>query len=133
MEILPAAEDHLNLYNRIDIGLDTFPYNGTTTTCEALWMGVPVVTLEGDRHAGRVGVSLLNQVGLTELIAKTPEEYVQIAVDLAKDTYKLANLRASLRPRMAASPLCDGKGFTRTLEQAYREMWRKWCNAQVHA
>ncbi len=127
MEILPTAEDHLDLYNRIDIALDTFPYNGTTTTCEALWMGVPVVTLEGDRHAGRVGVSLLNQVGLTELIAKTPEDYVQIAVSLANDLDKLATLRSGLRERMANSPLCDGKGFTRILEEAYREMWKKWC------
>lgn len=133
LEIVQTALDHLALYNRIDIALDTFPYNGTTTTCEAMWMGVPVVTLEGDRHAGRVGVSLLNQVGLTDLIAKTPEEYAQIAVNLAKNTDKLANLRAGLRPRMAASPLCDGEGFTRDLEQAYREMWRKWCRVQASA
>ncbi len=133
LEIVRTAIDHLALYNRIDIALDTFPYNGTTTTCEALWMGVPVVTLAGDRHAGRVGISLLHQVGLTELIAKTPEEYVQIAVNLAKNIDKLANLRAGLRPRMAASPLCDGESFTRSLEQAYREMWRKWCNTQTHA
>lgn len=127
MEIVPATVDHLALYNRIDIALDTCPYNGTTTTCEAMWMGVPVIVLEGNRHAARVGVSLINQVGLTELIAKTPEKYVQIAVNLAQDTDKLANLRAGLRQRMAGSPLCDGAGFTRDLEQAYREMWRKWC------
>ncbi len=132
LEIVQTALDHLALYNRIDIALDTFPYNGTTTTCEAMWMGVPVVTLEGAHHAGRVGVSLLHQVGLTELIAKTSEEYVQIAVNLAKDMDKLAALRAGLRPRMAASPLCDGVGFTRNLEQAYREMWWKWCNPQAH-
>lgn len=137
LEILPTAVDHLALYNRIDIALDTFPYNGTTTTCEAMWMGVPVVTLEGDRHAGRVGVNLLNQMGLPELIAKTPEEYVQIAVNLAKNTDKLANLRAGLRQRMEDSPLCDGTSFARDLEQAYREMWQKWCtettgNASSH-
>lgn len=127
LKSLPSAIDHLALYNCVDIALDTFPYNGTTTSCEAMWMGAPVVTLEGICHAGRVGVSLLHQVGLTELIAKTQEEYVQIAANLAKDVDKLATLRAGLRPRMAASPLCDGEGFTRALEQAYREMWRMWC------
>ncbi len=124
---LPALEDHLALYGKIDIALDTFPYNGTTTTCEALWMGVPVVTLAGDRHAGRVGVSLLSRVGLTELIARTPEEYVKLAVELANDTGRLARLRAGLRERMENSSLCDAAGFTTDLEQAYREMWVAWC------
>jgi predicted O-linked N-acetylglucosamine transferase (SPINDLY family) len=121
---------HLDTYSRIDIALDTFPYNGTTTTCEALWMGVPIVTLAGNRHAGRVGVSLLTQVGLTNLIAGTPEEYVDIAVQLASDRDSLADLRLRLRDRMAASPLCDHKGFTRGLEAAYRQMWREWCATQ---
>ncbi len=127
MEIRQAAIDHLAIYNEVDIALDTFPYNGTTTTCEAIWMGVPVVTLEGNRHVGRVGVSLLNQVGLTDLIGKTPEEYVRIAVGLANDLDKLATLRSSLRERMAGSSLCDGATFTRGLEMAYRNMWSKWC------
>lgn len=125
---IPGRAAHLDVYNRVDIALDTFPYNGTTTTCEALWMGVPVVTLEGNRHAGRVGVSLLTQVGLTDLIAKTQEDYVNIAVRLASELPKLASLRADLRQQMAASALCDGVQFTRDLEAAYREMWWKWCN-----
>lgn len=127
---VPSRADHVALYNRIDIALDTFPYNGTTTTCEALWMGVPVITLEGNRHAARVGVSLLTQVGLTELIAKTPEDYVHMAVELAKDLDRLAALRAGLRERMRSSPLCNARTFTRNLENAYREMWRKWCSEQ---
>ncbi len=81
---------HLALYDRVDIALDPFPYNGTTTTCEALWMGVPVVTLRGDRHAGRVGASLLTQIGLTDLIADSVEEYVEIAVALAGDPARLS-------------------------------------------
>ena len=127
---LDLKADHLGLYNEIDIALDTFPYNGTTTTCEALWMGAPVVTLAGNRHAGRVGVSLLNQVGLTEFIAKTPDEYVEIAVRLASNVAKLEELRTGLRERLAESPLCDAKAFTRDLEAAYREMWRGWCEKQ---
>jgi predicted O-linked N-acetylglucosamine transferase (SPINDLY family) len=117
---------HLALYDRVDIALDPFPYNGTTTTCEALWMGVPVVTLRGDRHAGRVGASLLTQMGMTELIAHSVEEYVETAVALARDPARLAHLRHSLRPRMAASPLCDAAGFARKVENAYRSMWQRW-------
>ena len=127
---IPGRAAHLDVYNRVDIALDTFPYNGTTTTCEALWMGVPVVTLEGNHHAGRVGVSLLTQVGLTDLIAKTQEDYVNIAVRLASELPKLASLRADLRQQMAASPLCDAQTFTRNLEAAYREMWLGWCAKQ---
>jgi predicted O-linked N-acetylglucosamine transferase (SPINDLY family) len=117
----------LALYNRVDIALDPFPYNGTTTTCEALWMGVPVVTLRGDRHAGRVGASLLNQIDLTDLIANSVEEYAEIAVALASNARRLDDLRRSLRPRMAASPLCDGRAFARKMEAAFRTMWQHWC------
>jgi predicted O-linked N-acetylglucosamine transferase (SPINDLY family) len=119
--------NHLAVYNRIDVGLDTFPYNGTTTTCEALWMGVPVVTLAGDRHAARVGASLLTRVGLDELIADDPGTYVERAVALADDRARLGVLRAGLRDTVARSALCDAPGFTRALEAAYREMWRAWC------
>lgn len=120
--------EHLDFYRRIDIALDTFPYNGTTTTCEALWMGVPVVTLAGLRHSGRVGVSLLNAVGLPDWIAGTPEQYVIITAQMAADIPRLAGLRAGLRQRMAASPLCDGNIFARKVEAALRDMWRAWCS-----
>ena len=130
---LPGAVAHVSLYGRVDIALDPFPYNGTTTTCEALWMGVPVVTLCGNRHAGRVGASLLTQVGLRDLIAGSVEDYVGIAADLAADPARLAELRRTLRPRLEASPLCDGPGFARQVEAAYRTMWRRWCEAPATA
>lgn len=126
---LPESAAHLALYDRIDIALDPFPYNGVTTTCEALWMGVPVVTLKGDRHAGRVGASLLTQIGLMDLIANSVEDYIEIAVTLAEDTGRLRDLRRSLRPRLAESPLCDRHAFARKIEVAYRAMWRRWCEA----
>ncbi len=132
LELLGAfatESDHLTAYHRIDIALDTFPYNGHTTTCEALWMGVPVLTFAGKIHAGRVGVSLLTQAGLTELIAGSPEQYVTLAVELAHDVARLQALRQDLRERMAASALCDAHGFTRALETAYRRMWIKYCEA----
>ena len=119
---------HLERYHDVDIAMDTFPYNGTTTTCESLYMGVPVITLEGKAHRSRVGVSLLNQVGLQHLIAKNEEEYVAIACSLTSDLDELAELRKSLRSRMEKSPLMDEVGFTRGLENAYREMWKKWVN-----
>jgi protein O-GlcNAc transferase len=124
---IPSQAAHLALYNRLDIALDPFPYNGTTTTCEALCMGVPVVTLCGDRHAGRVGASLLNQVGLTDWIAGSIDEYLEIAVNFAGAPSQLAELRHDLRPRLSRSPLCDGRKFARKIEAAYRTMWLRWC------
>jgi predicted O-linked N-acetylglucosamine transferase (SPINDLY family) len=121
---------HLAQYGQVDVALDTFPYHGTTTTCESLWMGVPVVSLAGDAHVSRVGVSLLSNVGLPELIAQTPEQYVQIAAGLAKDLSCLAELRRTLRARMRASPLMDGARFARDVEAAYRRMWRDWCEGK---
>lgn len=112
----PSPVEHLAQYHRIDIALDTFPYNGTTTTCESLWMGVPVVTLAGTRHAARTGVSILTACGLGGLIAETGEGYVSIAHELARDGGKLRELREGLRRRMQAAPLMDGAGVTRELE-----------------
>src|SRR5262245_5556893 len=124
---LPGATEHLALYHRVDIALDPFPFNGTTTTCEALWMGVPVITLRGHRHAGRVGASLLTQIGLTDLIANSIEEYVEIAVALAGNSGRLDDLRHALRPRMAASTMCDEGAFACKMEAAFRTMWQHWC------
>ncbi len=119
--------DHLASYAGVDIALDTFPYHGTTTTCEALWMGVPVITLAGRTHVSRVGVSLLSNVGLAEYVADDPDQYVQIALDLAADKSRLAELRENLRRRMEQSPLMDAPGFARNVEAAYRTMWQRWC------
>ena len=118
---------HLGLYNRIDIALDPFPYNGTTTTCEALWMGVPVITLAGNTHASRVGMSLLSNIGLPEFVAKTSEEYLAITVNLADDLNRLRSLRESLRERMNKSALTDSKKFIAGIEALYRRIWEKWC------
>ncbi len=127
----PTQRAHLATYNRIDLSLDTFPYHGTTTTCEALWMGVPVVTLAGNTHVSRVGVSLLTNAGLCEFIAHGPDEFVRIATELATGRTALAELRGSLRERMRRSPLMDPKGFTQSFEAAYRQMWRHWCASRA--
>ncbi|HYD68958.1 tetratricopeptide repeat protein, partial [Azospirillum sp.] len=123
----PRPVEHLAALARVDIALDSFPYTGTATTCEALWMGVPVVTWAGDRHAGRVSASLLNQAGLGELVARDAAEYVQLAVALAGDRERLERYRQDLRGRLRASPLCDGAGFARQFEQTMRALWRNWC------
>jgi predicted O-linked N-acetylglucosamine transferase (SPINDLY family) len=124
---LPQIAEHLGHYSLVDIGLDPFPYHGTTTTCEALWMGVPVVSLAGDQHVSRVGVSLLTRLGLSELIAQTPESYIVRAAGLATHLTHLQMLRMNLRRIVAASPLCDATAVTRGLEEAFRTMWKKWC------
>jgi predicted O-linked N-acetylglucosamine transferase (SPINDLY family) len=122
-----TLNEHLATYDRVDIALDTFPYNGTTTTCEALWMGVPVVALAGNRHAARVGVSLLYGLGLDELVAATPDAYRRVAVTLARDPGRLVAYRSTLRTRMNQAPLTDAAEFARDIEAAYRDMWRAWC------
>jgi predicted O-linked N-acetylglucosamine transferase (SPINDLY family) len=126
---LIPREDHFRLYGRVDVGLDPFPYNGTTTTCEALWMGVPVITLDGETHRARVGVSLMHQVGLLELIAATESAYVKLAVALARDRQRLRALRHALRERMAASPLMDAPCTVRELESSYRAAWKAFCRS----
>jgi predicted O-linked N-acetylglucosamine transferase (SPINDLY family) len=126
MAALPAREDHFAQYHAIDIGLDPFPYNGTTTTCEALWMGVPVITVRGDRHAARVGASLLTHAGLSELVADDAAEFLRIAGALAHNHEKLVELRAELRARLQGSVLCDEVGFTRAMEEALRSAWQSW-------
>jgi protein O-GlcNAc transferase len=127
--VAPAAEvhEHLALYNEVDIALDPFPYNGTTTTCEALWMGVPVITLTGDRHAGRVGASLLAAIDFTAGITATIEDYVLTARLLASRSELLATCRRNLRADLARSPLCDHAGHARAIEEAYRAVWQIWC------
>jgi predicted O-linked N-acetylglucosamine transferase (SPINDLY family) len=118
---------YFELYHRMDVGLDTFPYNGHTTSLDSFWMGVPLVTLVGQTVVGRAGLSQLTNLGLTELIARTPEQYVQIAAELAGNLPRLAELRRTLRARMEVSPLMDAPRFARNIEAAYRQMWRNWC------
>jgi predicted O-linked N-acetylglucosamine transferase (SPINDLY family) len=125
---MPGLADHLGAYGEVDVALDPFPYNGTTTTCEALWMGVPVVNLVGDRHAGRVGLSLLSRVGLDHLTASEIDSYVRIATVLAGDLPGLARLRGELRDRLRQSSLCDAPRFARAFEVALRAMWQDWCS-----
>jgi len=122
---------HLQLYSDIDIALDTYPYNGGLTTLEALWMGVPVISLFG-KHVflSRAGLSMLNRLHLDFFAASTPQDYVSKATALASNVEALAKIRASMRTRMAASTLCDAKRFAREVEQAYRQMWRRWCQSQ---
>jgi len=125
----PTREAHLGMYAGIDIALDTFPYNGTTTTCEALYMGVPVITLSGETHRNRVGKSLLGTLGRAAWIADSREQYIAAAVSLARDIGELARIRSQLRVQFAASPLCDSETFAHSVENAYRSMWRHWCAA----
>jgi predicted O-linked N-acetylglucosamine transferase (SPINDLY family) len=123
--------DHLKIYDQVDLALDTFPYNGTTTTCEAMWMGVPVLTLEGSRHAGRVGTSLLSRLGLSDFIAKDSADYIEKAVAWAGRIADLAELRSSLRGRLMASPLMDAGRLARGLEAAYRQAWQDYLKIQA--
>ncbi|XP_042032819.1 probable UDP-N-acetylglucosamine--peptide N-acetylglucosaminyltransferase SPINDLY isoform X2 [Salvia splendens] len=134
VDLLPLIllnHDHMQSYSLMDISLDTFPYAGTTTTCESLYMGVPCVAMRGLVHAHNVGVSLLQTVGLKNLVAENEDEYVERAVQLASDITALSNLRMRLRDLMIKSPLCDGSKFTRGLESAYRNMWHRYCKGDV--
>jgi predicted O-linked N-acetylglucosamine transferase (SPINDLY family) len=126
---LPTRAQHLAWYGRIDVALDTYPYGGTTTTCEALYMGVPVVTLAGRTHASRVGQSLLTRVGHPEWVAHDGPEFVRIAAGLASDHPTLELLRKGLRAEMQASRLMDEKGFARAMETALLSMWHDYCRS----
>jgi len=119
--------DHLKLYGRIHVALDTTPYSGTTTTCEALWMGVPVVTLSGDRHRSRVSASVLGAGGFPELIARDRADFVRLARDLARDRTRLADFRLAARDRMRSSPLLDAPAYARRFHAALRDLWRERC------
>ena len=123
----PGSEEHLALYNRVHIGLDTFPYSGCTTTCEALWMGVPVIVLKGNESRSRMSLSILKQVGLDDYIAESPEAYIDIAKDLATDISKLQMVRSGLREKMKQSSLLDAAAFTHAVESAFRDLWKRWC------
>jgi predicted O-linked N-acetylglucosamine transferase (SPINDLY family) len=127
LQRVSSTAGHLAIYDRVDIGLDPFPYNGTTTTCEALWMGVPVISLRGDRHAGRVGASILTHVSLQELVAADEDQYIRVGIKLARELDELEGLRKSLRARMQASVLCDGRAFARTMENTLGMFWKTWC------
>ena len=119
--------EYLKYYSEVDIVLDTFPFNGATTTCEALWMGVPVISLVGEMHVSRVGLSILTRIGLELFAASTSKEYVAKATALANNRQALENLRASMRERMNNSILRDAKKFAGGVEAAYRKMWQQWC------
>jgi predicted O-linked N-acetylglucosamine transferase (SPINDLY family) len=122
---------YLLTYHRLDIGLDTFPANGHTTTMDSLWMGVPVITRVGDSAMGRGGLSILTNIGCEDLIAHSDEEFVRCAVQLASSLDRLVSLRQSLRTSMKSSPLMDAGRFARNVEAAYRAMWCGWCQGAV--
>lgn len=126
----PTRFDYLKLYQTVDLCLDPFPYNGVTTTCDALWMGVPVLTLAGRMNVSRQGLRFLCNVGLKGLIAETSDHYAQLAVELGNNLNRLSALRAGLRERMSRSPLMDAQRLTRSLEAAYCDMEQKWAAGQ---
>ena len=117
------VSDHLAAYGEVDICLDPFPYAGTTTTCEALWMGRPVVTLDGKRFTARVGASLLRTAGLGDWVARDEAEYVGLAQRKAADFATLSRLSKALRPQLLSSPLMDAERFGRNLDTAFEAMW----------
>ncbi|MCK5565376.1 MAG: hypothetical protein KAJ07_09035 [Planctomycetes bacterium] len=119
--------EHLELYSKVDIGLDTYPYNGTTITIESMWMGIPVVTLYGQTHSSRVGLSITSSVDMKQFAAANAEEYVMLATALAGNRNALAKMRNSMRGHLVACGLCDAGRFTKALENEYQKMWNKWC------
>ena len=133
LTILPRVPigEYLQQFDAVDIALDTTPYGGGTTTFDALWMGVPVLTLAGERPASRSAASILAALGLEDWIAASEEEYLRIALAQAADTQRLAALRGTLRRRLQASPLMDEARFARDVEAVMRELWRTWCGQRV--
>jgi protein O-GlcNAc transferase len=133
LEFLPKQPwaQYVQTYNRIDIALDPFPWAGGITTCDALWMGVPIVTLSGDTAVGRGGRSILSNLALPELIARRPRQYVQTAISLSQSPQRLTDLRQTLRQRMLASPLMNARRFTRNVETACKQIWRRWCDSRT--
>jgi len=122
-----SRDDYLRTYHRIDIGLDTFPYNGHTTTLDAMWMGIPVVSRYGQAAVSRAGLSQSTNLGLTDLVTDDVEQFRSIAIRLAGDLPRLRTLRSSLREKMRSSPLMDAALFARGIETAYRSAWQRWC------
>jgi predicted O-linked N-acetylglucosamine transferase (SPINDLY family) len=125
--------DYVRLLERIDLALDTYPCNGMTTTCHALWMGLPIISLAGSGAMSRSGRSLLPAVGFADLVTESEDDYVRVAIEWANDLPRAAEWRAALRPRMRASPLMDAPKFARQVEDAYRAMWRQWCAQTANA
>ena len=125
-----GSKQYLERFGRIDIALDTFPFNGITTTCDGLWMGVPCVTLAGETSVSRAGKSILHAANLPELCADTPEQFVRIASELGGDPERLQRQRLTKRDRLLASPLMDHRGFANKLQVAYRRMWQEWCRSR---
>ena len=123
----------METYQRMDIALDPFPYNGATTTCDALFMGVPVVSRAGETAVSRAGLSILSNVGLSDLVATTREGYIEIAANLAHDIGGLAGLRGSLRARLERSKVMDAAAFGDAMTSAYRMAWKRWCHEPVPA
>jgi predicted O-linked N-acetylglucosamine transferase (SPINDLY family) len=135
LEFLPRQpwDQYVQVYNSMDIALDPFPFGGGITSCDALWMGVPLVSLAGKTAVGRGGASILNNIALPELLAQDVDQYVRIAAELANDLPRLRHLRTRLRTRMQDSPLMDAPAMAKDLEQAYRRMWVRWCESQPPA
>jgi protein O-GlcNAc transferase len=130
---LEGYSQHIKLfsrYNDIDVALDTFPYSGGLTTCEALWMGVPVITLPDETFASRHTLSHLTNLGLSDMVAQNSCDYIDIAVKLANDVNRLRKIRFGLRLKMSQSPLCDGETFATDFNYAMWQIWKEWCQAQ---
>ena len=133
LELVPRLPfpEFLQAHARVDIALDPFPFSGTTTTCQTLWMGVPVITLAGKSHVSRVGVTMLGSIGLEQCVAESESDYVTRAIALAAEPVRLQELRHGLRGQMARSPLVNGPRLTRFLEDAYAIMWEDYCGGST--